>query len=116
MVHTKIIIGLFRNRLNIGTLEQLDSGEYIFLINFTYRERLLKDNFPFDNFFRHGENVQILQTLPHFFSELIPERADDIKSYGITPDDSDWEKLIKSAIHGNPKSDNAYILVIPVVE
>jgi len=114
MTNTKEVIGLFRNRLNIGTLELLKSGEYLFLINHTNRERLLKDNFPFDNYFRQGETEQILKSPPHFFRDLVPVRMEEINHYGITPNDSEWARLVKSAIYGNPKSDSTYIQVMHV--
>jgi len=113
-MQTKQVIGLFLKRLNIGTLVLLETGEYLFLINFTYRERLLKESFPFDNYFHQGETTKIYQSLPYLFRKFIPERAEDIKRYGIAPNDSDWVKLVKSAIQGNPKSDNIYITVIPI--
>jgi len=116
VMQTKVTIGLFRNRLNIATLELLENGEYALSINAENRERLLKDNFPFDNCFQQKETMQICQSLPTLFRELIPKRAKDIKRYGITPEDSDWEQLIKSAIHGNPKSDHTYIQAMPIYE
>lgn len=112
--HTKEIIGVFRNRLNIGTLELLENGKYIFLINTANRERLLADNFPFDNLFQKGETVRICETLPDFITGLIPQRLKDVERVGILATDSDWVKLTKSALLGNPKSDNVCAQLMPV--
>ncbi|MCL2571090.1 MAG: hypothetical protein FWE11_01685 [Defluviitaleaceae bacterium] len=114
MENNKVIIGLFRNRLNIGTLELLDNGEYLFIINFDYRKRLIEDNFPFDYEFKQNETILISKTLPHLFADIIPHRSEELKRYGITPDDNEWSRLIKSAIHEEPKKDNTYILTMPV--
>lgn len=111
---SKEIIGLFRYRLNIGTLELLNSGEYLFLINDHYRERLIADNFPFDSFFKQGETARICKTLPSLFTEMLPERQDTMDCFGITPADNEWQRLVKSAIHDRPKKDHTYILLLPV--
>ncbi|MCL2378414.1 MAG: DUF6273 domain-containing protein [Defluviitaleaceae bacterium] len=117
MKNNKEVISLFLKRghsqIIIGTLEPLENGGYNFLINVEDRELLKANHFPFDSYFNQNETERKYQSLPSLFRKFIPERAEDIRYYGITNEDSEWQILAKAAKYGNPKGDSTQIQVMP---